>query len=104
VANQRQSDPRDAPPEARPAAAVRFERKEVEQLIGAQTPKDNDRAGWRDRALVETLYSCGLRAGEAVALNWSDRGATPGQGGQRAVTNDALRSNASRSGSKDNLA
>src|SRR5271163_843322 len=22
--------------------------------------------------LVETLYSCGLRAGEAVALNWSD--------------------------------
>jgi integrase len=46
--------------------------KEVEQLIGAQRPKDNDRAGWRDRALVETLYSCGLRAGEAVALNWSD--------------------------------
>jgi integrase/recombinase XerD len=46
--------------------------KEVEQLIGEQRPKDNDRPGWRDRALVETLYSCGLRAGEAVALNWSD--------------------------------
>ncbi len=46
--------------------------KEVEQLIGAQRPKDDDRAGWRDRALVETLYSCGLRAGEAVALNWTD--------------------------------
>jgi len=46
--------------------------KEVEQLIGEQWPKDNDRPDWRDRALVETLYPCGLRAGEAVALNWSD--------------------------------
>ncbi len=35
-------------------------------------PGEDDRAGWRDRALIETLYSCGLRVGEAVALNWSD--------------------------------
>jgi integrase/recombinase XerD len=49
-----------------------LEEREVEQLIGGQTPKDGDRAGWRDRALVEAIYSCGLRAGEAVALNWSD--------------------------------
>jgi integrase/recombinase XerD len=31
-----------------------------------------DPAGWRDRALIETLYSCGMRASEAVALDWPD--------------------------------
>ena len=46
--------------------------KEIDLLIGRQRPEDNDRAGWRDRALVETLYSCGLRAVEVVALDWSD--------------------------------
>jgi len=45
---------------------------EVEQVIGDRRPKDNERAGWRDPCLVETLYSCGLRAGEVVARNWSD--------------------------------
>jgi site-specific recombinase XerD len=43
--------------------------KEVEDLIGEQRPKDNDRAGWRDRALVETLYSCGLRETDFWLLN-----------------------------------
>jgi site-specific recombinase XerD len=45
--------------------------KEIEQLIGCEPEKD-DRAGWRDRALIETLYSSGLRIGEAVAPNWGD--------------------------------
>jgi site-specific recombinase XerD len=45
--------------------------EEIKQLIGHE-PKRDDRAGWRDRALIETLYSSGLRIGEAVALNWGD--------------------------------
>jgi integrase/recombinase XerC len=35
--------------------------KEIEQLIGKEQPEGRDRASWRDRALVETLYSCGAR-------------------------------------------
>jgi site-specific recombinase XerD len=46
--------------------------KEIDQLIGKQRSKDDDRAGWRDRALLEMLYSCVVRAGEAVALDWAD--------------------------------
>jgi site-specific recombinase XerD len=46
--------------------------EDVGDLIGKERPKDDDPVAWRDRALVETLYSCGLRIGEAVALNWSD--------------------------------
>jgi integrase/recombinase XerC len=44
---------------------------EVVALIG-DTPEEPDRAGWRDRAMAETLYSCGLRISELVALNWAD--------------------------------
>ena len=44
---------------------------EVTALIG-DTPEEADRAGWRDRAMAETLYSCGLRISELVALNWAD--------------------------------
>jgi integrase/recombinase XerC len=44
---------------------------EVAALIG-ETPAAEDRAGWRDRAMVETLYSSGLRISELVALNWAD--------------------------------
>jgi integrase/recombinase XerC len=44
---------------------------EVTALIG-DAPGENDRAGWRDRAMAETLYSSGLRISELVALNWSD--------------------------------
>jgi integrase/recombinase XerC len=45
--------------------------KEVDALIGGR-PEAGDRAGFRDRAVVETLYSSGLRIGELVGLNWSD--------------------------------
>jgi integrase/recombinase XerC len=45
--------------------------KEVSHLIGDQ-PAEGDRAGFRDRAMVETLYSSGLRISELVALNWAD--------------------------------
>lgn len=48
-----------------------LQEKEVNALIG-EPPAENDRAGWRDRAIAETLYSCGLRISELVALNWSD--------------------------------
>lgn len=44
---------------------------EVADLIGDQ-PAPGDRAGLRNRAIAETLYSSGLRVGELVALNWRD--------------------------------
>ncbi len=44
---------------------------EVSDLIG-DTPAEGDRAGMRDRAIAETLYSSGLRISELVALNWAD--------------------------------
>ena len=44
---------------------------EVKALIG-DPPGEDDRAGWRNRALAETLYSCGLRISELVGLNWAD--------------------------------
>ncbi len=44
---------------------------EVAALIG-DLPEEPDRAGWRDRAMAETLYSCGLRISELVGLNWAD--------------------------------
>jgi integrase/recombinase XerC len=48
-----------------------FREKEVTALIGDR-PQAGDRAGFRDRAIVETLYSSGLRISELVALNWTD--------------------------------
>ncbi|MGO9057034.1 MAG: tyrosine recombinase XerC [Candidatus Binataceae bacterium] len=44
---------------------------EVTALIGDE-PAEDDRAGWRNRAIAETLYSSGLRISELVALNWAD--------------------------------
>ena len=46
--------------------------KDIEQLIGKEGPKITTAPAGATGPLVETLYSCGLRAGEAVALNWSD--------------------------------
>lgn len=44
--------------------------EEVSTLLEA--PPANDPAGLRDRAILETLYSAGLRVAELVALNLSD--------------------------------
>jgi integrase/recombinase XerC len=45
--------------------------RDIPALIGA-LPAAEDAAAWRDRAIIELLYSCGLRVGELVALNWAD--------------------------------
>ncbi|HEX9793812.1 MAG TPA: tyrosine recombinase XerC [Planctomycetota bacterium] len=67
--------------ETNPAAGLRGPRKrrrlpryleeeEVEALLAA--PRDDDRFGLRDRALLELLYSTGCRASELVALDEAD--------------------------------
>jgi integrase/recombinase XerC len=43
---------------------------DLEQLL--QTPSTETRFGLRDRAILETLYSAGLRVSELTALNLSD--------------------------------
>jgi integrase/recombinase XerC len=43
---------------------------QVEALLNA--PPANESAGLRDRAILETMYSAGLRVAELVALNVSD--------------------------------
>lgn len=43
---------------------------EVGRLL--MTPPANENAGIRDRAILETMYSAGLRVAEAVGLNLSD--------------------------------
>ena len=45
-------------------------RGEVAQLLGA--PKGTEPAALRDRALLELMYACGLRASEAIELEVGD--------------------------------
>jgi len=44
--------------------------EQVAQLL--ETPPANDPLGLRDRAMLETMYTAGLRASEVVGLNLSD--------------------------------
>jgi len=45
-------------------------RGEVQQLLAA--PRGTDPAALRDRALLEVMYACGLRASEAIELSLAD--------------------------------
>ena len=45
-------------------------RSEVQALLAA--PKGSDPAALRDRALLEVMYACGLRASEVIGLEVSD--------------------------------
>jgi integrase/recombinase XerD len=45
-------------------------RDEIARLLGA--PKGTDPAALRDRALLELMYACGLRASEAIGLDVRD--------------------------------
>jgi integrase/recombinase XerD len=47
-----------------------LERGEVQKLLAA--PRGTDPAALRDRALLETMYACGLRASEATDLTMGD--------------------------------
>ena len=67
--------------ETSPVAAIRTPKQEkrlprflsAEQItILLNCPSPNDMLGARDRAILETLYSSGLRVSELVALNLSD--------------------------------
>jgi len=52
--------------------------EDIEKILrtasrGARTGSDKNRSRWhRNRALLEVIYSCGLRASEVVALDWHD--------------------------------
>jgi integrase/recombinase XerC len=64
-----------------PTAGVRTPKKDKQlpvhlsvddmfRLLGAPDPETA--VGRRDRAILEVAYSCGLRVGELVRLNWTD--------------------------------
>ncbi len=53
-----------------------LQEKEIERLMDAplhfQRPRYAEWQRWRDKAILETLYSCGLRIHELRALNYQD--------------------------------
>jgi integrase/recombinase XerD len=57
------------PPRARGRLPKVLSRDEVANLLAQ--PRGNSPAAVRDRALLETMYACGLRASEAIALGLS---------------------------------
>ena len=58
------------PPRARGRLPNVLSRDEVNRLL--EQPRGKGPAGLRDRALLETMYACGLRASEAIGLELSE--------------------------------
>jgi integrase/recombinase XerD len=58
------------PPRSRARLPRVLSRDQVNTLL--EQPKGTGNAALRDRALLETLYACGLRASEAITLRLSD--------------------------------
>jgi integrase/recombinase XerD len=58
------------PPRARGRLPNVLSRDEVQRLLAQ--PRGSSPAALRDRALLETMYACGLRASEAIALELSE--------------------------------
>ena len=58
------------PPRARARLPKVLSRDEVANLLSQ--PNGSDPAALRDRALLETMYACGLRASEAIGLELSE--------------------------------
>lgn len=57
-------------PKLRKNLPVFLSEDEIKKLL--DTPKDSFSLGFRDQAILETLYSCGLRVSELVSLNLQD--------------------------------
>ncbi len=58
------------PPRSRGRLPKVLSRDEVNRLL--EQPKGSSPAALRDRALLETMYACGLRASEAISLELSE--------------------------------
>ena len=58
------------PPRSRARLPKVLSRDEVASLLAQ--PRGNSPGALRDRALLETMYACGLRASEAIALQLSE--------------------------------
>jgi integrase/recombinase XerD len=58
------------PPRSRARLPRVLSRDQVNSLL--EQPRGTSNAAMRDRALLETIYACGLRASEAITLKLSD--------------------------------
>jgi integrase/recombinase XerD len=58
------------PPRTRGRLPKVLSRDEVQRLLAQ--PQGNSPGALRDRALLETMYACGLRASEAITLEFSE--------------------------------